>query len=311
MVNPVKKNFHSDGIVKKIKSYAKRKQIPLVITGEILGNEAGSMSSTYHGYLKFTNHTQLSVIVKYLSFKSVWNYVHIEELNNLNKTTCYSRIDSKNNEYFINTEQRQRIVTENWFPVEVYVLYKSYFCQELMPTSRIVSLNLSYFSFYERIEQNESEQTFFLIIKKLDNAISLRKHLQTSSNRLTLSAVQNLIYSILFSVLQLKQMSMIHLDLNVGNIFLLNNPNDQFAVRFIDFSIMKLIHKSQQIDEEIFINYSENLHQSLRSIFLNCPSCYTYPLPIFAQQYQPEFGSYFIEHLIYDPFFYLQENLHV
>ncbi|CAF1501266.1 unnamed protein product [Adineta ricciae] len=291
MVNPVKKNFHSDGIVKKIKSYAKRKQIPLVITGEILGNEAGSMSSTYHGYLKFTNHTQLSVIVKYLSFKSVWNYVHIEELNNLNKTTCYSRIDSKNNEYFINTEQRQRI--------------------ELMPTSRIVSLNLSYFSFYERIEQNETEQTFFLIIKKLDNAISLRKHLQTSSNRLTLSAVQNLIYSILFSVLQLKQMSMIHLDLNVGNIFLVNDPNDQFAIRFIDFSIMKLVHKSQYIDEEIFINYSENLHQSLRSIFLNCPSCYTYPLPIFAQQYQPEFGSYFIEHLIYDPFFYLQENLHV
>ncbi len=52
-------------------------EIPLELRDKIFGDEAGSMSSTYNGYLKKANQTSISVIVKYSSFKSIWNYVHI------------------------------------------------------------------------------------------------------------------------------------------------------------------------------------------------------------------------------------------
>ncbi|UJR24138.1 hypothetical protein I4U23_027104 [Adineta vaga] len=302
-------NSSIDEITNKIINYVKKNDIPLVITDKITGNEAGSMSSTYNGYLKLNNESEISVIIKYSSFKSNWNYIHGDELSFLNENNCYSKINPKKNEYFIDKDERKRIVEENWIPSELYVLYKSYFCQDLMPTSTIVSPNISYYSFYQSIEQNETEQTYFLIIKTLDNGISLKQYLEENSSHLTLPIVQNLIYSILFAILQLKQMSIIHLDLNLGNIFLMNNENDQFPIRFIDFSIVKFIYKEQK-DEEIFINYSENLHESFRSIFLNCSSCYSYQLPIFAQQYQSSFQSYFIEQLIYEPFFYMQEKFH-
>lgn len=292
----------SDDIANKIMSYVHENEIPLVLTDKIIGDEAGSMSSAYNGYLNNTNQSSISVIVKYSSFKSIWNYVHISDINRLYDDGCYSNVHEHTNEYLVLKEDKNRIINEGWIPSEVYVSFKGYFCENLMPTATIVNPLYSYFSFFQSIEQTDDERTFFLILKKLDNGISLKKYLEQYSNNLTIDIAKYLIYSILNAVLKLKQMSIIHLDLNSGNIFLMNN-DAQHPIRFIDFGIMKFIHRI----EEMNVMYSENLHQSLRSIFMNCPSCYSFQTPIFAQQYHSSFKSYLIEQIINLPWFYTNE----
>jgi serine/threonine protein kinase len=282
--------------------YVYENTIPLVLTDKIIGDEAGSMSFTYNGYLNTSNQSSISVIVKYSSFKSIWNYVHTSDINRLYDYGCYAHVHEQTNEYLVLKEDKNRIVNEGWIPSEVYVGFKGYFCQHLMPTSTIVNPLYSYFSFFNSIEQSDDERTFFLILKNLDNGISLKKYLEQYSNNLTIEIAKYLIYSILMAILKLQQMSIIHLDLNSGNIFVMNN-NDQHPIRFIDFAIMKFIHRM----EDMTVMYSENLHQSLRSIFINCPSCYSFQTPIFAQQYHSTFNSYTIEQMMNHPWFYTHE----
>ncbi len=93
-------------------------------------------------------------------------------------------------------------------------------------------------------------------------------------------------------------MSIIHLDLNSGNIFIMNN-DQQHPIRFIDFVIMKFMHQTSELN----IMYSENLHQSFRSIFTNCPSCYYFQTPFFAQQFHESFKTYSIDQIISHPWF--------
>ncbi len=292
----------SDDISNKILNYVYENKIPLVLSDKIIGDEAGSMSSTYNGYLNTTNQSSISVIVKYSSFKSTWNYVHISNINRLYENGCYSNVYEQTNEYLVLKEDKNRIINEGWIPSEVYVGFKGYFCENLMPTSTIANPLYSYFSFFNSIEQSDDERTFFLIFKKLDNGISLKSYLEQYSNNLTVDIARYLIYSILMAILKLQQMFIIHLDLNSGNIFVMNN-DDQHPIRFIDFAIMKFIHRM----EEMPVMYTENFHQSLRSIFINCPSCYSFQTPIFAQQYHPSFTSYSVEQMINHPWFYTNE----
>lgn len=290
--------FHSnestDDIALKIQTYIDEHQIPLVLTAKLIGDEAGSMSSTYHGYLTMTNHTSTSAIVKYSSFKSIWNYVHISDLNHLYDHGCYSHVRPHTNEYLVLKEDKDRIVKEGWIPSEVYVALKAYLCEHLMPTATFVHPKFSYFSFFQSLDQPDDDRAFFLIFKNLDQGISLKKYLDEYSNSISIETANHLISSILFAVLKLQQMFLIHLDLNTRNIFLMNN--DPFhPIRFIDFGIMKFIYSS----EEFPVMYSENLHQSLRNIFINCPSCYSYSTSLFAQEFHPTFKTYPIEQMIH------------
>jgi serine/threonine protein kinase len=299
LFNPPNEDVLSDEIANKIMNYLSEHKIPLILKEKLVGDEAGSMSSTYNGYLKVSNDSLISVIIKYSSFKSLWNYVHQDDLNHLYENGCYSKVNENTNEYLVLKQEKNRILNENFLPSEVYIAFKGYFCSSLMPTSTIVDPKYSYFSFFNSIEQNDDERTFFLILKKFENGISLKKYLEEYLNNLTIEITKYLIYSILISIIKLKNMLIIHLDLNLGNIFLMNNDN-QHPIRFIDFAIMKFIHKSDQLN----VMYSENLHQSLRAIFLNCPSCYYYQIPIFAQLFHQSFKTYSIEQLINDPWFY-------
>ena len=43
------------------------------------------------------------------------------------------------------------------------------------------------------------------------------------------------------TILKLQQMSINHLDLNSGNIFVMNQDDDQHPIRFIDFAIIKFL----------------------------------------------------------------------
>jgi serine/threonine protein kinase len=239
------------------------------------------------------------VIIKYSSFKSLWNYVHQDDLNHLYENGCYSKVNENTNEYLVLKQEKNRILNENFLPSEVYIAFKGYFCSSLMPTSTIVDPKYSYFSFFNSIEQNDDERTFFLILKKFENGISLKKYLEEYLNNLTIEITKYLIYSILISIIKLKNMLIIHLDLNLGNIFLMNNDN-QHPIRFIDFAIMKFIHQPSELN----IMYSEILHQSFRNIFMNCPICYSFPTPFFAQQFQQSFKNYSIEQIINHPWFY-------
>ena len=286
LFNSIDENLFSDEIATKIINHANENETPLVLIDKILGEEGGSMSSTYNGYLKIDNHTIISVIVKYSSFKSIWNYVHTTDINHLYEDGCYSNVNEDTNEYLVLKEDKNRIITEDWIPSEVYVAFKGYFCPYLMPTSTIINPIYSYFSFFKSIEQNDDERTFFIIFKNLENGISLKKYLEQYSNNLTIEIAKYLIYSILIAIIKLKNMSIIHLDLNSRNIFIMNN-DEQHPIRFIDFAIMKFIHKPEELD----VMYSENLHQSFRSIFMNCPSCYSVQLPIFAQQFYQSFKT--------------------
>ncbi|CAF3458432.1 unnamed protein product, partial [Rotaria sp. Silwood2] len=144
-----------------------------------------------------------------------------------------------------------------------------------MATSTIVNPTYSYFSFFTSIEQNDNEKNYFIIFKKLDNGISLKKYLELYSNKLTEYIAKYLIKSILIGIIKLKKMFIIHLDLNSSNIFIMNNDY-QHNIKFIDFSIMKFIYQSSTLN----VMYSENLHQSLRLIFFNCPSCFHSNYPI-------------------------------
>jgi len=300
LFNSIDSNLLSDDIANKIMNYVHENKIPLVLTDKIIGDEAGSMSSTYNGYLKQSNESSISVIIKYSSFNSIWNYVHISDINRLYENNgCYSNVNENTNEYLVLKEDKNRIINEGWIPSEVYVGFKGYFCENLMPTSIIVNPIYSYFSFFKSIEQNDNERTFFLIFKKLDHGISLKKYLEFYSNNLTINLTKYLIYSILIAIIKLKNMSIIHLDLNWGNIFIMNN-DQQHPIRFIDFAIMKFIHKPSELN----IMYSEILHQSLRSIFINCPSCYSFQTPFFAQQFQQSFKTYSIDYIINHPWFY-------
>jgi serine/threonine protein kinase len=292
-------NLISDDIANKIMIYVHENQIPLVLTDKIIGDEAGSMSSTYNGYLKPSNQSSISVIVKYSSFQSIWNYVHISDINRLYENGCDSNVNENTNEYLVLKQDKNRIINEGWIPSEVYVAFKGYFCENLMPTSTIVHPMYSYFSFFQSIEQTDDERKFFIIFKKLDQGISLKKYLEQYSNHLTIDITKYLIYSILIAIIKLKNMSIIHLDLNLGNIFVMNNDH-QHPIRFIDFAVMKFIHQSSDFN----VMYSENLHQSLRSIFINCPSCYSFQTPIFAQQFQQIFQTYSIEQIIHQSWFY-------
>jgi len=97
-------------------------------------------------------------------------------------------------------------------------------------------------------------KNFFLIIfKKLKNGISLKKCLEQYSNNLTIEITKYSIYSILIAIIKLKNISIIHFDLNLRNVFLMNNYN-QHPIRFIDFAIMKFIHKPIELN----IMYSDN-----------------------------------------------------
>jgi len=299
LFNSIDSNLLSDDIANKIMNYVHENKIPLVLTDKIIGDEAGSMSSTYNGYLKSTNESSISVIIKYSSFKSIWNYVHISDINRLYENGCYSNVNENTNEYLVFKEDKNRIINENWIPSEVYIGFKGYFCENLMPTLKIVNPIYSYFSFFKSIEQNDNERTFFIIFKKLDNGISLKKYLEQYSNNLTIEITKYLIYSILIAIIKLKNMFIIHLDLNIGNIFIMNHDN-QHSIRFIDFAIMKFIHQPSELN----IMYSEILHQSFRNIFMNCPICYSFPTPFFAQQFQQSFKNYSIEQIINHPWFY-------
>lgn len=284
----------SDDIAKKIQIYINEHQIPLVLTAKLIDDEAGSMSSTYHGYLTTTNHTPTSVIIKYSSFKTIWNYVHISDLNHLYDHGCYSHVRSNTNEYLVLKEDKDRIIKEGWIPSEVYVGLKAYLCEYLMPTATFAHPKYSYFSFFQSLDQSDDSRAFFLVFKTLEQGISLKKYLEDNSNRISIEIANDLISSILLAVLKLQHMFLIHLDLNPGNIFLMNN--DPFhPIRFIDFGIMKFIYSS----EELPVMYSENLHQSLRKIFINCPSCYSYSTSLFAQEFHPTFKSYSIEQMIH------------
>ncbi|CAF3316902.1 unnamed protein product [Rotaria socialis] len=292
-----------DDIGNKIMNYVNENEIPLVLTDKIIGNQAGSMSSTYNGYLKINNQTKISVIIKYSSFKTIWNYVHATDINRLYENGCYSNVNENTNQYLIVKQDKNRIISENWIPSEVYVAFKGYFCQNLMATSAIAYPKYSYLSFFKSIEQIDDERTFVIVFKKLENGISLKTYLEQYSNKLTNEIVKYLIYSILVGIIKLKNMSIIHLDLNSGNIFLMNNDN-QHPIRFIDFGIMKFIHKSSQLN----VMYSENLHQSFRNVFRNCPSCfhnnYLMNNLIFPQQFHQSFKNYSIEQLLNHSWFY-------
>lgn len=301
--SPNKENTSLDNNGNKIMNYVIKNKIPLTLTNKLIGDEAGSMSSTYNGYLNINNERNLSVIVKYSSFKTTWNYVHSNEINHLYENGCNSYVNENNSEYLIYQQDKNRIINESWIPSEVYVAIKGYFCQNLMSTSTIANPNYFYFSFFTSIEQNDDEKTFFIIFKKLVNGISLKNYLKKYSNKLTIEIVKYLIYSILIEILKLKAMFIIHLDLNSGNIFIMNNDN-QHPITFIDFSIMKFIHKSSQLN----VMYSENLHESLRNIFLNCPSCfhknYLIENLIFPQIFHQSFKTYSIEQILNHPWFY-------
>ncbi|CAF4738044.1 unnamed protein product, partial [Rotaria sp. Silwood2] len=171
-------------------------------------------SSTYNGYLNETNQRIISVIVKYSSFKTIWNYVHKSEINRLYKYGCYSNLNENTNEYFVLKQDKYRIIYENWIPCEFYVAFKGYICSNLMATSTIVNPTYSYFSFFTSIEQNDHEKNYFIIFKKLDNGISLKKYLELYSNKLTEYIAKYLIKSILIGIIKLKKMFIIHLDLN-------------------------------------------------------------------------------------------------
>jgi serine/threonine protein kinase len=300
-LNSANENLFSNEVANKIINYVNENNIPLILTEEILGDEAGSMSSTFYGYLKQNDETVISVVVKYSSFKSIWNYVHSSDINRLYENGCYSTVNENTNEYLVLKQDKDRIVNEGWIPSEVYTAFKAYFCSHLMPTSSIVHPMYSFFSFFKSIEQNDEERTFFIIFKRLENGISLKKYIEKYSNMLTIEMAKYWIHSILIAVLKLKAMSIIHLDLNSGNIFLMSNDHEH-SVRFIDFAIMKFIHRQSEMN----IFYSENLHQSLRSIFINCPSCYyqSFQTPIFAHQFHSSFKNFSIQQIINDPWFY-------
>ena len=289
-----------DEIANKIKNSITEHNIPLILKNKLIDNESGSMSSTYDGDFKSSNGSLISVIIKYSSFKSTWNYVHKSALNDLYETKCYSKVNENTNEYLISKQDKNRIINESFIPSEVYIAFKGYYCSHLMPTSTIVDPLYSYFSFFKSIDQSDDERTFILILKKLENGISLKRYVEVYSNNLTIEMTKYLIYSILISLLKLRDMSIIHLDLNSGNIFLMNNDN-QHPIRFIDFAIITFIHQSSP---HLNVMYSQNLHQSLQSIFRNCPSCYSIQLPIFAQLFHQSFITYSIQQLINDPWFY-------
>ncbi|CAF3431051.1 unnamed protein product [Rotaria sp. Silwood2] len=170
-----------------------------------------------------------------------------------------------------------------------------------MATSTIVNPTYSYFSFFKSIEDNDDNKYFFIIFKKLENSISLKSYLQLYLNKLTMDIVKYLIKSILISIIKLKNMFIIHLDLNSSNIFIMNNDNIH-NIRLIDFSIIKFIYKSSSFN----VMYSENLHESFQSIFFNCPSCFysTYSIQtiIFAQPFHQSFQKYTIEQILNQPF---------
>ncbi|CAF1507210.1 unnamed protein product [Rotaria sp. Silwood1] len=282
-------------------NYVNENKIPLILTDKLIGSEAGSMSSTYNGYLNLTNNNIISVIVKYSSFNTMWNYVDRSEINRLYQYGCYSQLNENTNEYIVLKEDKYRIIYENWIPCEVYVAFKGYICQNFMPTSTIVDSIYSYFTFFKSIEDNDDKKNFFIIFKKLENGISLKKYLELYSNKLTIDIVKYLINSILISIIKLKKMSIIHLDLNSSNIFIMNNDN-QHNIRFIDFSIIKFIYQSSSLN----VIYSENLHLSLRNIFFNCPSCFhsihSIHTIIFAQPFHQSFKNYTIEQILNQPF---------
>ncbi|CAF1004839.1 unnamed protein product [Rotaria sordida] len=303
LFNENNENILLDDIGNKIMNYVNENKIPLILKKKLIDNEGGSMSSTYDGYLNLDNKTNQSIIVKYSSFKTIWNYVQSIEIDRLYENGCYSQIDSNQNEYLVYKQDQNRIIYQNWIPSEVYVAFKGYICPNLMPTSTILNRKYSYISFFKSIQQNDDERKFVIIFKKLENGISLKKYLQLYSNQLTIDIVKYLIYSILIGIIKLKQMSIIHLDLNSGNIFIINNDN-QHTIKFIDFSIMKFIDQSKQIQ----VMYSENLHQSFRNIFLNCPSCFHsnnyIQNIIFPHLFHQSFKNYSIEQLLNHPWFY-------
>lgn len=294
--NSIDSNLLSDNIANKILNYAHENQIPLILTNKITDDEAGSMSSTYNGYLKLSHDRLISVIIKYSSFKSIWYYVHMNTINDLYEYGCYSTVNQNQNEYLVFQEDKNRLVNESWVPSEVYIGFKGYLCEDLMPTLKIAHPKYSYFSFFKSLEQNDNDRTFFIIFKKLDNSISLKKYLEINSNRLTIDIARYLILSILKAIKKLKSMSIIHLDLNSGNIFLIDNDMNH-PIKFIDFGIMKFIYEN----EELNVKYSEILHETFRKIFLNCPNCYSYSIPFFAQQYHSSFSTYSIDFVMNHP----------
>lgn len=289
----------ADEIANRIKNYISKNNLPLVLTEKIHDNEAGSMSSTYFGYLKTSNQTRISIVIKYSSFQTTWNYIHASEFEHLYERHCFQPIKSNRNEYLVLKQDKNRILTEGWIPSEIYVGFKGYFCSNLMPTLSIVSPMYSYFSFFHSIEQDDRSRTYFLVFQRLINGISLKTYVESHANRLTLETTKYLIYSILIAIEKLKRLFIIHLDLNLGNLFLMTN-DQQHPIRFIDFGVMKFIHSSEQTH----IFYSEILHNSLRTIFLNCPSCQTHSTLIFSQNYRKNFEIYSIESILNHSWFF-------
>ena len=131
------------------------------------------------------------MIVKYSSYRNIWNYVRTSDINRLYADSCYSTVNERTNAYLVLKEDKNRILNEGWTPNEVYVAFKAYFCQHLMPTSTIVNPLYSYFSFFNSSEQSDDERTFFLVTKKVDHGISLKKYLEQYSNNLTLDIAQS------------------------------------------------------------------------------------------------------------------------
>ncbi|CAF3462712.1 unnamed protein product, partial [Rotaria sp. Silwood2] len=111
LFHKIDENLLLDKIANKIINYVNENKIPLILTNKLIGDDAGSMSSTYNGYLNLTNNNIISVIVKYSSFKSIWNYVHKNEIDRLYKYGCYTYLNEYTNEYIISNEDKYRILS--------------------------------------------------------------------------------------------------------------------------------------------------------------------------------------------------------
>lgn len=232
----------------------------------MIDDDAGSMSSTYYGILRMHDDHQHSVVVKYSSFKSIWNYVHASEFNRLYDEPCRTHIDPQRNQFLVIRDDKDRIVTEKWIPAEVYVAFQAHFCSHLIPAASIVSPLHSYFSFFQSIDQPDDQRYFFVIYRKLNDRIPLKRFLQQNRDRLMLEQTKYWMYQILVGVLKLKSMSMIHLDLNSGNIFLMHN-HAQHPIVFIDFAIMKFMYPGDRNPKQVFYSFRNIASISVRSVF--------------------------------------------
>jgi hypothetical protein len=125
----------------------------------------------------------------------------------LSENRCYSNVNENTNEYLVFKQDKDRIINESWIPSEVYIPFKSYFCPNLMSTLAIVHPIHSYFDFLNQLNKMIIRERFFIIIKKLENEISLKRYLRQYS---TLQMTNYLIYSILIAITKLENISIIH-----------------------------------------------------------------------------------------------------